>query len=296
MKYRVTHTTNYHGDQPVSIGLNEAWLQPRETEWQRCQNYQLEVLPSPTTMSPRTDYYGNRVWVFSFNHGYDAMTVTSKCDVLLSPRESPTPDATPPWESVRDQLRTHATPMELAAFEFAFDSPRVRGLAALTEYARASFAPGRPILAAACDLMNRIHHDFQYDPRATTVTTPVDEVFRLRRGVCQDFAHLQIAALRSFGLAARYVSGYLRTRPAPGKPRLIGADASHAWLSIYCGSHGWIDLDPTNNSLPNQEHITIAWGRDYADVTPLKGIFIGGGQHSLNVNVDVIQDDRNVVA
>lgn len=287
MKYRVTHRTTYHGDQPVSIGLNEAWLQPRDTAWQRCDEYRLDVSPTPSTLSKRTDYFGNRVSVFSFNHGYDTMHVTSRCDVTLLPRDLPPPDETLPWETLRDRLRAHPTPVDLAAFEFAFDSPRVRGTDELTAYARESFPAGRPVLAAAGELMTRIHQEFRYDPRATTVTTPVDEVFRLRRGVCQDFAHLQIAALRSLGLAARYVSGYLRTHPAPGQPRLVGADASHAWLALYCGPHGWIDLDPTNDTFPSQEHITIGWGRDYADVTPLKGIFVGGGRHMLEVSVDV---------
>ena len=157
----------------------------------------------------------------------------------------------------------------------------------LAAYARQSFPSGRPLLEAAAELTTRIYRDFEFNARATTVATPVDEVFSLRKGVCQDFAHLEIAALRSLGLAARYVSGYLRTRPAPGKPRLVGADASHAWLSVYVGDGEWLDLDPTNNLLPNLEHITVAWGRDYSDVCPLKGVFIGGGRHSLSVSVDV---------
>lgn len=287
MKYRVTHKTTYQGDQPVSIGLNEAWLQPRETPHQHCDNYQLEALPSPSNMTRRKDYYGNHVWMFAFNRGYDTMTVTSLSEVTLVPRDLTPHQQNPAWEQVRDLLNAHATPEELAACEFAFDSPRVRGFAELSDYARRSFPSGRPLLEAVADLTERIHRDFEYDPQATTVTTPVDEVFRLRKGVCQDFAHLQIAALRSQGLAARYVSGYLRTHPAPGKPRLVGADASHAWLSVYFGAQQWIDVDPTNNSFPNLEHISVAWGRDYGDVCPLKGIFIGGGRHSLTVSVDV---------
>ena len=215
------------------------------------------------------------------------MTVTSVSEVTLCERTVPPVEQTPAWDQLAQTLRTPTTPADLAASEFTFDSSRSIGLKPLTEYARKSFPPGRPLLAAATELTERIFRDFTYDPRATTVTTPVDEVFRLKKGVCQDFAHLQIAALRSLGLAARYVSGYLRTRPAPGKPRLVGADASHAWLSVYLGGGEWLDLDPTNNVVPNLEHITVAWGRDYSDVCPLKGVFIGGGRHSLSVSVDV---------
>ena len=287
MKYRVTHQTTYHGDQPVSVCHNEAWLKPRDTPFQHCDRHQLETNPPPTSLAHRHDYFGNNVWAFSFNRGYDEMTVTSISEVTLGERTVPPVDQTPPWEQMAAMLRRPASPEDLAASEFTFDSPRSVGNVALAEYARQSFPSGRPLLAGVAELTERIHRDFEFDARATTVTTPVDEAFRLRRGVCQDFAHLEIAALRSLGLAARYVSGYLRTRPAPGKPRLVGTDASHAWLSVYLGHGEWLDLDPTNNLFPNLEHITVAWGRDYGDVCPLKGVFIGGGRHSLSVSVDV---------
>ncbi len=297
MKYRVIHKTTYQGDQPVSIGHNEAWLRPRETAYQHCNSHQLSALPSPSNLTRREDCFGNSVWVFSFNHGYDVMTVTSVSEVTLQPRRLPTLDQSLAWEQIRDLLQQPATLDDLSACEFAFDSPRIHGLPELTEYARSSFPLGCPLLEAVADLTKRIHEDFEYDPRATTVTTPVDEVFRLRKGVCQDFAHLEIAALRSLGLAARYVSGYLRTHPAPGKARLVGADASHAWLSVYLGQGEWVDVDPTNDIFPNQDHISIAWGRDYGDVCPLKGVFVGGGRHSLSVSVDVMacedDDDSN---
>ncbi len=287
MKYRVTHKTAYQGDQPVSVCHNEAWLKPRDTPFQYCENHQLATDPPPTSLTHRLDYFGNNVWAFSFNRGYDSMTVTSVSEVALRERALPSVDQTSPWEQMADILRTPGLPEDLSASEFTFDSPRSVGNAALAEYARRSFPAGRPLLEAAAELTARIHADFEFNSRATTVTTPVEEVFRLRKGVCQDFAHLEIAALRSLGLAARYVSGYLRTRPAPGKPRLAGADASHAWLSVYLGDGDWVDLDPTNNLFPNLEHITVAWGRDYGDVCPLKGVFIGGGRHSLEVSVDV---------
>jgi transglutaminase-like putative cysteine protease len=287
MKYRVTHNTTYHGDQPVSVCHNEAWLKPRNTQFQQLDDHQLEIHPSPTSLAPRRDYFGNNVWAFSFNRGYDKMTVTSINEVTLRELTIPPVDQTLPWEQVADRLRSPASPDDLAGCEFTFDSPRICGTMPLEEYARQSFPAGRPLLAGAAELTERIHTDFEFDSRATTVTTPVDEVFQLRKGVCQDFAHLEIAALRSLGLAARYVSGYLRTRPAPGKPHLVGTDASHAWLSVYLGEGHWCDLDPTNNLFPNLEHITVAWGRDYGDVCPLKGVFIGGGGHSLSVSVDV---------
>ena len=287
MKYRVTHQTTYHGDQAVSVCHNEAWLKPRDTPFQCLEDHQLEVHPSPTSLAQRHDYFGNNVWAFSFNRGYDEMTVTSTSEVTLCERTIPSVDQTLAWEQMAGMLRRPASPDDLTASEFTFDSPRSLGDAALAEYARQSFPAGRSLLEAAAELTERIYRDFEFDARATTVTTPVDEAFRLRKGVCQDFAHLEIAALRSLGLAARYVSGYLRTRPAPGKPHLVGTDASHAWLSVYLGHGEWFDLDPTNNLFPSLEHITVAWGRDYGDVCPLKGVFIGGGRHSLGVSVDV---------
>lgn len=288
MRYRITHKTIYSGEDPVSICHNEAWLKPRDLPHQACTDYQLVIAPVPSSHSLRTDYFGNNVSMFSFYQGYDSLTVTSISDVELQSRDVGLHDPLPAWEVIRDGLRAHGNPAALEAYEFAFPSPRIRGTPELTEYARASFAPGRPLLEALTDLTDRIHLDFEYDPRSTTVTTPVHEVFRLKKGVCQDFAHLQIAALRSFGLAARYVSGYLRTYPPAGQPRLVGVDASHAWLSVYCGDAGWLDVDPTNNLFPDLEHITVAYGRDYNDVCPLKGVYVGRGRHGLAVSVDVM--------
>jgi transglutaminase-like putative cysteine protease len=172
-------------------------------------------------------------------------------------------------------------------YQFTFDSPLVKASADLAAYAAESFTPRRPIVAAVLDLSRRIHADFLFDPTATTVSTPLPEVLALRRGVCQDFAHLATGCLRSLGLAARYVSGYLLTLPPPGKPRLTGSDASHAWVAIHTGNGGWFDFDPTNDLVPSLEHITLSWGRDYSDVCPIKGVFVGGGQHGLSVHVDV---------
>lgn len=292
MRYRVTHTTTYSGDQPVSICHNEAWLRPRQLPHQQCNSYELVISPTPSCLTSRVDYFGNQVAVFSFYQGYDTLTVESTSAIDIRARGAGWSPQTAAWEDVRDRLRSHSDPNGMAACEYVFDSPRIRTSEPLADYARPSFPPGRPILEAVQDLSSRIHREFEYKPNVSTVLTPVEEVLRIRKGVCQDFAHLQIAALRSMGLAARYVSGYLRTYPPAGKPRLVGADASHAWLAIYCGEAGWIDVDPTNDVRPDIEHITVAWGRDYGDVCPLKGVFIGGGLHTLQVSVDVAPLDN----
>lgn len=287
MKYRIVHRTCYSGHEPVSVGQNQAWLKPRDLPWQRCAQYRLSIDPEPSTCGERTDYFGNTVTAFAFNAGYGELVVTARSQVEVQPRVVPGPAETEPWEHVVEGLSQPSSPAVLEAAQFAFNSPRAAAAKPLEDYARESFPPARPVLEALIDLTRRIHRDFKYRPLSTTVSTPVDEVFEKRTGVCQDFAHLQIAMLRSLGLAGRYVSGYLRTVPPPGKPRLVGADASHAWLSAWCGDAGWIDLDPTNNVIPGEDHITVAWGRDYADVPPLKGVFIGGGSHQLKVEVDV---------
>ena len=193
-----------------------------------------------------------------------------------------------PGKKPATRSRRHRDAVDVAAAPYSFDSPCVRRDDRLASYAAMSFTPGRPLLEAALDLTSRIFHEFKYDPTATSVSTPTMEVFEKRRGVCQDFAHLEIGCLRSLGLAARYVSGYLLTDPRPGQPRLVGADASHAWLSVFCPGHGWVDLDPTNNVIPSMRHVTVAWGRDYGDVCPIKGVFLGGGSHWMTVAVDVV--------
>ncbi|AMV16381.1 transglutaminase N-terminal domain-containing protein [Planctomyces sp. SH-PL14] len=286
MKYRIVHITRYSGTEPISVGHNEAWLTPRDSTSQKCLNHTLDIRPEPSITSRRTDYFGNTVTQFSFNQGYRALTVTAVNEVDLQIPTRPT-TVDPAWETVVESVRRHQTPEDLTAYEFGFDSPRCKARDEFAEYGRVSFYPGRPILEALSDLMRRIHTEFRYDTLATSVTTPVDQVFKLRKGVCQDFSHLMISILRSLGLAACYVSGYLRTLPPPGRPRLVGADASHAWLSAWCGPMGWVDLDPTNNKIPDVDHITVARGRDYGDVAPLKGVYIGGGKHELTVSVDV---------
>ncbi|HTU18036.1 MAG TPA: transglutaminase family protein [Gemmataceae bacterium] len=296
MTYRVTHTTSYTYSSAVSLCHNLAHLTPRHAPRQACLHSELQVNPVPALLKPQLDFFGNRATYFIIEQPHEKLTVTavSLTEVMLF--NPPPLGETPPWERVRDHLQTALTPSGLEARQFLLDSPYVKCHADLAAYAAPSFPPGRPLLAAARELTERIHADFRYDSKATTVHTPLREVFRLRRGVCQDFAHLQIACLRSLGLAARYVSGYLRTNHSPDHQRLRGADASHAWLSVYCLDFGWIDLDPTNNLIPSDTHILLAWGRDYDDVSPIKGVNLGGGSHTVQVAVDVVFRDGSEIA
>jgi len=288
LKYRITHKTNYNSHESVSIGHNQAWLELRPVNWQQVDLFSLTIDPEPSVCTRRIDSFRNPVHLFSFNEGYQQLTVTATSVVTVTEVPEAGMQLELPWEQVAAGVKNHATVEDREAAEFEFVSPRIFWSSDKKGYARESFPAGRSIRDAVLDLTRRIHNEFAYDNRATTVNTPVDEVFRLRRGVCQDFAHLQIAMLRSLGIPAKYVSGYLRTVPAEGQPRLIGADATHAWLSAYCGSGVWLDVDPTNNTICSTDHITLAWGRDYSDVPPLTGVFIGGGQHRLIVNVDVL--------
>jgi transglutaminase-like putative cysteine protease len=282
--YDVDHTTRYEYGESVSVSHHVAWLRPRGLAHQDCLEHTLEIDPAPAAMSTREDYFGNTMTLFVMGIAHTVLTVRARSRVAR--RAAATPDAagTPPWETARDHDQ-----LPLDAIDCLFDSPSIQVSEELADYARPSFAPQRPLLEAVADLTARIHGEFTFDPQATTVATPLSEVTRLRRGVCQDFARLEIACLRSLGLAARYVSGYLETVPPPGTPRLAGADASHAWLAVYCPGTGWIDVDPTNNLLPSTTHVTLAWGRDYSDVTPIRGVILGGGSHALTVSVDVMR-------
>jgi transglutaminase-like putative cysteine protease len=298
MRYHVLHKTEYVYTDSVSLCQNVAHLSPRECDQQQTSSSQLAISPTPAVLEDRVDYFGNPTKYFTIQEQHRRLVVTATHQIALTPVLPPEATATPTWESVRDRLREERQAEWLEAKQFVFDSRFVQTLVRYEAYTALSFTPGCPILAAALDLMRRIHKEFVYDPRATTIATPVVEVFDKRRGVCQDFAHLQIACLRSLGLAARYVSGYLSTQTPMDGNRLIGADATHAWLSIFCGEAGWVDLDPTNDQIPNERHLLLAWGRDYEDVSPLKGVILGGGQHTVNVAVKVerIHDDleRNV--
>lgn len=287
MLYDITHRTTYGYGSDVSVSHHLAHLHPRDLPAQQVGNFRLTVEPTPVVSAERVDYYGNPTNFFTIGSPHDRLVVTARSRVRIAAPFLPDPSRTPAWQQVRDRCASDVLTPDSEVGEFRFDSPNIARRPVFADYAVPSFPKDRPLLEAIIDFNGRIFRDFKFDSRATTVATPVDEVFKKRRGVCQDFAHLAIACLRSLGLPSRYVSGYLETLPPPGKARLIGADASHAWFSVWCSGHGWIDADPTNNILPNDRHVTVAWGRDFSDVSPLRGVVVGGRGHSLGVGVDV---------
>lgn len=286
MKYRIKHVTTYRYADSADACFNVVRLQPRTLPGQRVQETALSVDPTPATMRSYDDYFGNRVHSFDVYEPHLTMTIAAETLVTLD-RAEPVLLPSPSCGEVRKQLQADRSFELVEALEYVFDSPYVARTAAVRAFAARFFAAERELLPAAVELTHFIHREFKYDPQATTVDTSVDTVLEKRHGVCQDFAHLQIACLRSQGLACRYVSGYLRTDPQPGKPRLQGADASHAWVSVFCPANGWVDLDPTNGCAVGERHITIGWGRDFHDVSPVKGVVLGGGESKLAVAVDV---------
>jgi len=287
MHYAITHTTTYQYSDEVSVSHHLARLRPRQLPGQRCLRCEQQITPAPAVRSEHDDYFGNAAMFFAIYEPHEQLEVCTRTEVEVSPAAMPPAAETPPWESVRDGFTGDMSSEALAAYEFIFDSALVKATAEFAAYATESFPPQRPLMEGVIDLTRRIHQDFTFDPKATSVATPLNEVLSSRRGVCQDFAQLQIACLRSLGLPARYVSGYLETKPPPGRPRLAGADASHAWVSVYSPGAGWIYVDPTNNLAPANRHITLAWGRDFSDVSPIRGVILGGGEHTLKVAVDV---------
>lgn len=293
MNYHVTHRTEYLYDEPVTSCYNEARLLPRSFARQTCTHSRLIIDPLPNDYREREDFFGNRVAYFTIQGGHTRLCVTAESDIQIHSLNAQLDYfSDSPWETVCAQLATrlNTTSLDttsLEARQYALNSPMVAVSPELENYARASFTENRPLIEAVHELMARIHHDFVYDPSFTTIATPLSSVLKHRRGVCQDFAHLAIGCLRSLGLAARYVSGYIETLPPPGCARLIGADASHAWFSVFVPEYGWLDLDPTNNQMPMDKHVTVAWGRDFSDITPLKGVVFGAGEHQLKVSVDV---------
>ena len=287
MIYTVIHRTTFKYKHSVSVGKHVACLKPRSLARQALTQSSLRIEPVPATISERTDYFGNLQCFFTIQEPHRELIVESRSEVKLTKEKFSLPADSMPWESAVTLLGEDQSAAGLEAFQFRFESPRIRPRPEFAAYALKSFTPRRPLLEALLDLTARIHSDFRFDAKVTNVRTTPEEVFRRRRGVCQDFAQFQIACLRSLNLSARYVSGYLRTYPPPGQPKLVGADASHAWLSAYCPGFGWVDLDPTNNLVPSNEHVTLAWGRDYGDVSPLYGVIQGGGSHTLSVAVDM---------
>ena len=287
MEYRITHRTVYDYTAAVSVSHHAARLLPMQDVTQQVSRSSLTVSPEPAVRKESRDYFGNAVCSFAIQEIHRHFEVVARSQVTVNAATAPALALSPKWEEVAACFRDPVSPADVAPYEFCMESPHVRLMPEYADYARQSFSPGTPLLAGARDLMQRIHRDFRYDKVATTIATPIGEVWLKRHGVCQDFAHMATACLRSLGLAARYVSGYLRTYPAAGKPRLVGADASHAWFSVYCPVNGWVDFDPTNDVLPTLEHITVAVGRDFSDVSPLSGILSGGGEHEVGVSVNV---------
>ena len=294
MIYRIRHTTRYDYDSRVDLAAHMLHLLPRDCPGQRLLEARIEARPGASRRREGFDHFRNPVtWLFlDAAHARFEVTLDARVEVQLPPP----PATTPPWEAVAAAARSGG-PGAWDAAEFAFDSPMAAAHAPAGAYAAASFPPGRPVLEALLELTGRIRRDFAYRPGATTIATPVAEVLRTRAGVCQDFSHLMISGLRALGLPARYVSGYVRTRPAPGQPRRRGADQSHAWVGCWLGPGlGWVDLDPTNACLVRDEHVIVGWGRDYGDVSPVRGIVLGGGAHALSIAVDLEPQDQAMPA
>lgn len=293
LRYHILHETEYNYGNLVQLSRQLLRLSPRVTTWQTCLSHEIRVTPEPAEWSALDDFFGNPVVQFALQVPHRGLLVQVESRVEVSSHAPQIdPEASIPWEEAREWLLHTVGAAVLDPSQYLFASPHVPVTRELAAYARPSFPPERPILAAILDLTRRIHEDFEFDAEATEVSTPVTTVLEDRRGVCQDFAHLQIACLRSLGLAARYVSGYILTHPPEGQARMVGADASHAWVSVYCPDLGWVDLDPTNNLLADTQHITVAWGRDFSDVSPMRGVILGGSQHALDVRVTVMPEDE----
>jgi transglutaminase-like putative cysteine protease len=286
--YVVRHRTTYEYRQDVVYSRLVAHLAPRSTPRQKPLAFDVRVEPVPAQHGERSDFFGNRTDWFVIERPHERLDVVAESQVAVGPAPATDPQAAPAWETVRRACETAADPGALEAMQYVFDTPLTAPNGDVVDYARASFSHGRSLLACALELNSRIYADFTYDKDATDTSTPVERVFELRAGVCQDLAHAGIAAVRAMGLPARYVSGYLLTHAPPGRERLVGADASHAWFAVWIPPFGWVDFDPTNDVVPSDEHITVAWGRDYGDVAPVHGIITGGSEHEVDVAVDVV--------
>jgi transglutaminase-like putative cysteine protease len=287
-RYRVVHETRYKYQSAVTLSQQYLHMTPRCFPFQQTESHQIWLDPVANDGNDGVDYFGNHTRHIAITVPHQSLLVHAESTVSLGARHSLAQiTGTAPWESVRDMMAKEKSADTLEACRYLYASPHVNWLAGLEAYARSSFTPGRPQLDAVLELTHRIFDDFEFDGKATEISTPLEEVLRGRRGVCQDFAQLMIGCLRSVGLPARYMSGYILTHPPADKPRLVGADASHAWVSVFSPALGWVDFDPTNHCLVQHEHITLGWGRDFSDVTPMRGIVLGGGQQELDVQVTV---------
>lgn len=299
-RYHISHRTRYRYSSLVSLSQQLLHVQPRALPWQTLHSSLLVLDPPDAQQLDRIDAFGNPCLSLAFSQPHQHLDILVDMSVSVRPRVAADPDASPSWDEVVAACRYsgRALPGDdwLEALRYRQESPFVRIKHDFADYARACFPAGRPLLRAVLALMAKIHDEFTFDAEATQIGTPLTEVLAEKRGVCQDYAHFMIACLRSLGLPARYVSGYLLTTPPPGQPRLIGADASHAWVSVWCPNAGWVDVDPTNNILPDDQHITLAWGRDFSDVSPLRGVIVGGGAHELSVEVTVLPEGEQAAA
>lgn len=287
MRFKLRHITAYRYAEQVDLASHMLHLSPRALPWQQVRDLRILCEPRPARTSRATDHFGNEVHSIFIDEPHEALKVTAESEVEVVFPPTPAPEETPPWETVVAQARAGG-PRAWHATEFTFAGPMVSTDQGAGPYVAASFPPGRPILAGLIDVNARIKRDFAFRPLSTTITTSVARVMAQRAGVCQDFAHLMIAGLRTLGIPARYTSGYIRTYPRPGEKRRVGADVSHAWVGAWLGeAHGWVDLDPTNNLVVAEEHVVLGWGREFGDVSPLRGIILGGGNHGLTVSVDL---------
>ena len=293
--YRVEHRTTYRYSEPVTLSHQQLHLTPRLLAYQRTRAHEVAITPPPAYRRERTDAFGNPVTEMAIEAPHTTLEIVGRSVIEVGGREPPEADQTVAWENVREALAYRAgwrpDPQALEATRFLFESPHARVKRDLRAYASDCFRPGRSVMEAAQGLMDKIHGEFKFDPEATTTTTPVMAFFEQKRGVCQDFTHFMISCLRSTGLAARYLSGYLVPRATSGKQRPVGAEASHAWVAVFVPGSGWVELDPTNNVLPSLGHITLGWGRDFSDVTPLRGVINGGGEQRLMVKVTIELDE-----
>lgn len=290
MRYRVRHLTTYEYGESVLLSHHAAHLRPRQVYNQRYDKVRLAIRPSPAVLRDgQLDYFGNPTTFFTIQDPHARLEIEASFEVETNAAFGLAHLDGPAWDEVRAELARGTAPQVEEAMDFLFPSPLVPLLPEARDFAAPSFPPGRPLAQAVLDLNARLFSEFAFDPVATHVGTPLATVFAQRRGVCQDFAHAAIACLRAMGLAARYVSGYIRTIAPPGKDKLVGADASHAWASVFIPGWGWLDIDPTNNKPAGEDHVVVAWGRDYDDVSPIKGVVLGGGDHVVHVAVDVTE-------
>ena len=287
MKFEISHRTSYNYRRPVAQSQHLLHLQPRESAQQTVIHHSLLIDPAPVRRTDIRDTFGNPTTLLRIEDEHSEFIVHARSSVEMRPERVPDLAATAAFEELALLAARPSVGVELDVAQFACPSRQTPVSRAIIDFARGSFPPGRPVLSGAMDLTQRIHREFIFDPAATDVSTPVHRVLELRRGVCQDFAHLALASLRSLGIPARYVSGYLLTRPLPGQVKLKGTDASHAWLSVWAPGAGWVDFDPTNGLIPSGEHITVAYGRDYEDIAPISGVLLGGGDQTMSVAVDV---------